>query len=330
MADRAKKITDLPSATAAVGSDIFIIVANTSGVATTKQITTNAFSQSFANIVVGAANSSYMGLVTIGDRLTVENANTGLINVRLANSDVHGVVAQGNNIYINSNGYIGVVGANSTTRGVVSIGNNITVSNTSEISIPYGNASSHGVVAQGNNVYINANGFIGVVGANSTTRGVIRTSSNFSVDANSTLTLAANVDLSAVVVSDATFTGNVYMGIASSNASQLLHFHGTVHSDFIPHTPNNYSLGNNTHTWLNAYVDGLVIGNSGISATTNVSITSDAAVVFTANTNRLTFTGSVPANSTATGTTGDIAFDSNYIYYCVATNTWKRAALSTW
>lgn len=37
-----------------------------------------------------------------------------------------------------------------------------------------------------------------------------------------------------------------------------------------------------------------------------------------------------PANASATGTTGQIAWDTNYFYVCVGTNTWKRAALSTW
>jgi hypothetical protein len=38
----------------------------------------------------------------------------------------------------------------------------------------------------------------------------------------------------------------------------------------------------------------------------------------------------VPTAATDPGTLGDIAFDTNYIYYCVATNTWKRSPLSTW
>lgn len=38
----------------------------------------------------------------------------------------------------------------------------------------------------------------------------------------------------------------------------------------------------------------------------------------------------VPASSAATGTAGDIAYDDSYIYICTATNTWTRAALSTW
>lgn len=37
-----------------------------------------------------------------------------------------------------------------------------------------------------------------------------------------------------------------------------------------------------------------------------------------------------PANATATGTTGQIAWDANYIYICVSTNVWKRTPISTW
>ena len=37
-----------------------------------------------------------------------------------------------------------------------------------------------------------------------------------------------------------------------------------------------------------------------------------------------------PASSAAACTTGQTSFDANYHYDCVATNTWKRAALSTW
>jgi hypothetical protein len=37
----------------------------------------------------------------------------------------------------------------------------------------------------------------------------------------------------------------------------------------------------------------------------------------------------VPASSGSTGVAGTIAFDSNYIYVCTATNTWKRVALAS-
>jgi hypothetical protein len=41
-------------------------------------------------------------------------------------------------------------------------------------------------------------------------------------------------------------------------------------------------------------------------------------------------TAKTPATSGATGTTGEIAWDADYIYVCTATDTWKRTAISTW
>ena len=35
-------------------------------------------------------------------------------------------------------------------------------------------------------------------------------------------------------------------------------------------------------------------------------------------------------NSTDAGYVGEICWDNTYIYVCVATNTWKRAAMLTW
>lgn len=39
---------------------------------------------------------------------------------------------------------------------------------------------------------------------------------------------------------------------------------------------------------------------------------------------------SVPASATATGVVGQISFDASYFYVCVATNVWKRVAITTW
>ena len=37
-----------------------------------------------------------------------------------------------------------------------------------------------------------------------------------------------------------------------------------------------------------------------------------------------------PATSAATGIAGTLVCDANFIYVCVATNTWKRVAITTW
>lgn len=38
----------------------------------------------------------------------------------------------------------------------------------------------------------------------------------------------------------------------------------------------------------------------------------------------------VPASAGATGTLGQIRFESGFLYVCVATNTWERVAIATW
>jgi hypothetical protein len=41
-------------------------------------------------------------------------------------------------------------------------------------------------------------------------------------------------------------------------------------------------------------------------------------------------TSSVPVTVTSTGTAGQLAYNSSHVYVCVATDTWRRANLSTW
>ena len=71
----------------------------------------------------------------------------------------------------------------------------------------------------------------------------------------------------------------------------------------------------------------LVIKNDGkvgigtTSPTAKLDVNSDILRLETAKT---------PASAAATGNAGDICWDSNYIYICVATDTWKRASIATW
>ena len=65
-------------------------------------------------------------------------------------------------------------------------------------------------------------------------------------------------------------------------------------------------------------------GNVGIGTTgptAKLDVNSDIIRIRTTKT---------PASAGAAGNTGDFCWDSGYVYMCVATNTWKRAALSTW
>ena len=40
--------------------------------------------------------------------------------------------------------------------------------------------------------------------------------------------------------------------------------------------------------------------------------------------------GTAPATAASTGTAGDVRYDASFVYICTATNTWKRAAITTW
>jgi hypothetical protein len=64
-----------------------------------------------------------------------------------------------------------------------------------------------------------------------------------------------------------------------------------------------------------------LIGTSSDSGGALLQVNGDRVRVGTAKT---------PASATATGTTGEICWDANYIYVCTATNTWKRAGIATW
>lgn len=65
-------------------------------------------------------------------------------------------------------------------------------------------------------------------------------------------------------------------------------------------------------------------GNVGVGTTSPTAALDSAGDTYRQRTAR------TPASATAAGNAGDICWDTNYVYVCVATNTWKRSALATW
>lgn len=78
---------------------------------------------------------------------------------------------------------------------------------------------------------------------------------------------------------------------------------------------NTIAIGNGSYTTKDNQV---VIGNSSITETLVSGVLTKRAL------------DTAPASATATGKTGEVRWDANYMYVCVATNTWKRSLLSTW
>lgn len=101
-------------------------------------------------------------------------------------------------------------------------------------------------------------------------------------------------------------SGALFMGVASS-AGTL--FTGSSAYSSALGTEGNYPLDFATNS------------------TVRVSISGAGNVTFNGEVRLATKT---PASASATGTTGTVAWDANYLYVCTATDTWKRAALATW
>ena len=67
-----------------------------------------------------------------------------------------------------------------------------------------------------------------------------------------------------------------------------------------------------------------------VSAVTNSVLKYDDSTKEITHSTLLGDLSAPPASASDTGTKGEMRADANYIYVCVATNTWKRASLSTW
>ena len=124
------------------------------------------------------------------------------------------------------------------------------------------------------------------------------------------------------------------MGINSSTFAQDYWFPGSNGA----HTGYLYVAGYDAAGPSTGNVGNLIIGSTNGVVKTFVGNTSDANVVTTVSesgltVNRGTFVvsaNSAPVAANSTGTAGTIAWDGDYVYVCVATDTWKRANLSTW
>jgi hypothetical protein len=87
---------------------------------------------------------------------------------------------------------------------------------------------------------------------------------------------------------------------------------------------NSMALGANTYTTANNQV---VIGDGNV---TEIWMALDKGATVIAGKYQLGALNTAPANATDTGTLGEIRVVNGFIYVCVATNSWQRAAIAAW
>ncbi len=115
--------------------------------------------------------------------------------------------------------------------------------------------------------------------------------------------------------------GSAEAGLMGSPAGNSELFSVNSNLGLLTHTAGKYlALGTANTERMRISATGLVgIGTTG--ATEMLDINSNNIRVRTAKT---------PSSATDTCDQGEISWDANYTYVCVATNTWKRSALTTW
>jgi hypothetical protein len=146
--------------------------------------------------------------------------------------------------------------------------------------------------------------------------------------------------------------GNIFGGGIRSTTSSFPPSNPSV-GDFWYNTITNaqyrFTFDGTDYFWLDDYGSTLGINgafNAVTNGTSNITIAntnSNAAVSINGTSNVAVFantgfyttalnvtTSNTPASSSATGVAGQIVWDSNYVYVCIATNTWKRSPISTW
>ena len=273
-----------------------------------------------------SVSSTGTGSVVLSDSPTLTgNANLGSATVENPNNTVNigqGVVGVGQTVNIAQGGEGGVVNighsdfpstpSTTTIFGNVVLGTYLTDTITFESPTQY----NQGIAVSG--------GGIGLFGGatNSSSYSTNNTTGSISLGGSSgtgainlgrsSSTQTMNIGGSGNIINVGATTGTGTLTFGRSTGAQTVNIATGVTAASTTKAVNIGTAGNATST------TNIAIGSSTGTSTT------------TLNGNIIMSKTATPASATATGTAGTIVWDANYIYVCIATNTWKRTAITTW
>jgi hypothetical protein len=289
----------------------------------------------WASVYIGNA-TLYLGTTTVSANNT---SNTLLVNgVAVATT-----TSPGN---LNTSGSISATG-NVTAANFIGNGYALTSINVANVtglstsSITNG-TSNVNVTSSGGNVTTGVGGTANVIVAATTgvyVTGVISASGNITSNSN-------------IAAGNLSTSGNIVGGGVRSSSQSTAPTNPTV-GDFWYNTLTNsqyrFTFDGTDYFWLddfgattaeNGSFNAITSGTSNVSiysananvqvsvaGTSNIAVFSTSGAAFTGLT---VTTSGTPATSSSAGVTGQIQWDLNYVYICVAPNTWKRANISTW
>jgi len=118
---------------------------------------------------------------------------------------------------------------------------------------------------------------------------------------------------------------NLVTVLKGIDTTSVIDYYGYVRKDLIPYIDMAIKLGLPLRRFLEVHsVYERVSGNVGIGVEDPT-----AALDMNAQLMRLRLS-KTPASASDIGNGGDWCWDSDYIYVCISSNTWKRVAISTW
>jgi hypothetical protein len=130
-------------------------------------------------------------------------------------------------------------------------------------------------------------------------------------------------------------TGSGNIGIGENAGSEILSGNETGTSNST--AENSIFIGRDTKALADGESNQIVIGYDAVGKGTNTVKLGNSSITHTylegevsADRYKVNTMGIAPPSSTSFGVTGTIIHTSNYIYVCVASDTWKRTAISTW
>ena len=259
-------------------------------------------------------------LPTYSGKISAANANIG--NFYINNNTVTVINADGNiNLTPLGNG---IVSINSTTALLMPVGNNLTRPASPSTGMTRFNTISQGLeVWDGSNwiaVGSNGNGSTVIVSDKFTGTG---SQTNFTLTQNST-TAGTMVSINGVMqIPDVGYsiTGNVLSLSEAALTTDIVEARTITSTSTVTSIyQGNSSIGFGPST--NSYPITFTVG-SNVTASFGTASTTIYNNVIVSSTY-------VPSTITSSGITGQIAWDSGFIYVCIGNNSWKRATLGTW
>jgi len=222
-------------------------------------------------------------------------------------------------------GTLGVTGA--STLDSLSVTNNTTIGGTLGVT----GASTLDSVAVTNNATVG--GTLGVTGGATFSLGATINGAGLAVNGSGGIVVtdvAGITSFGPVAGTALSSTG----GLLVSGTSILGEIDSAGPADIADTLTLSKATGTGLQVDSNAIVDGVLYLNkatgNGLEVTANILVGGSVAAFGTLAGNSLNIAQSTPASASATGITGTIAIDANYIYVCTATDTWKRVAIATW